>query len=175
MENTVDQLRDSTEQLTEQINVNYRNAQLTRQVGEVITSRNSIDDVIATVVNILESTLDYDRGLILLANITTQRLEIRGAFGYSDEHLDLLENTSFRIDNPNSQGPFVVSFREKKPLLVNDTSDIHVTSKIPPIIEALGTKSFLAVPIILENESIGILAVDNQHVKSPWSTPTLTC
>ena len=167
MENTVDQLRDSSEQLTEQINLNYRNTQLTRQVGEVITSRNNIDDVIATVVHILESTLDYDRGLILLANIATQRLEIRGAFGYSDEHLDLLESTSFRIDNPSSQGPFVVSFREKKPLLVNDTSEIHVTSKSRQFIEALGTKSFLAVPIILENESIGILAVDNQQRKKP--------
>ena len=168
-ENTLEQLRDSSEKLTDQISVNYRNTQLTREVGEVVTSQNNIDDVIETVVKILENTLDFDRGLVLLANHETKRLEIRGAFGYSDEHLDLLEGTTFRLDNPESQGPFIVSYRQKKPLLVNDVSEIasHITPKSQKFIEALGIKSFLTVPILLEEQSIGILAVDNQQRKKP--------
>jgi HD-GYP domain-containing protein (c-di-GMP phosphodiesterase class II)/Tfp pilus assembly protein PilZ len=168
-ENTLEQLSDSSARLTEQININYRNTQLTREVGEMITSQTNIDDVIATVVKILDKTLDYDRGLVLLANKATQRLEIRGAFGYSDEHLDLLESTSFRLDNPTSQGPFVVSFRQKKPLLINDVKAIsdRITPKSRQFIEALGTVSFLTVPILLENESIGALAIDNHQRKKP--------
>lgn len=173
IEVTLEQLSDSSEKLTEQINLNYRNIQLTRQVGEVTTSRNNIDDVIKTVIQILETTLEYDRGLILLANDEAQRLEIRGAFGYSEEHLDILENTSFRLDNPNSQGPFTVCFRDKKPFLVNDTGEINVTSKSRQFIEALGTSSFLVVPIILENISIGIIAVDNQQRKKPLTNTDL--
>lgn len=168
-ESTLEQLRNSTEQLNEQIDVNYRNTQLIREIGEALTSQNNIDAVIATVNRILEDTLDYDRGLILLANNKEKCLEIRGAFGYSEQHLDLLENTSFRLNNPNSQGPFVVSYREQKPLLVNDVNKISatVTPKSRQFIDALGTKSFLTVPIILEGESIGILAVDNQERKKP--------
>ena len=166
---TLDQLRDSSEQLTDQISLNYRNMQLTREVGEVVTSQNNIDDVIESVVKILEGTLDFDRGLVLLANTDTQRLEIRGAFGYTDEHLDLLEKTTFRLDNPESQGPFVVSYRQQKPLLVNDVSEIshQITEKSQLFIKALEIKSFLTVPILLEEQSIGILAVDNQQRKKP--------
>ena len=166
-QDTLDQLRDSSEQLTEQINVNYRNTQLTREVGEAITSQSNIDDVISTVVKILEKTLDYDRGLILLANNETHKLEIRGGFGYSDQHLDLLENTSFHLDNPNSEGPFVVSYRQQKPILVNDAKEINATPRSRQFIEAIGTKSFLTVPIILEGQSIGIVAVDNKQREKP--------
>jgi len=168
-ENTLEYLRDSTEQLNEQINVNYRNTQLSREIGEAITSPNNIDEVLQVMVRTLERTLDYDRGLILVANKANQRLEIRGAFGYTEEHLDLLETTSFHLDNPNSQGPLVVSYRHQKPILVNDVSEISevVTPKSRQFINALGTKSFLAVPIVLDNESIGVLAVDNYHGKKP--------
>jgi HD-GYP domain-containing protein (c-di-GMP phosphodiesterase class II) len=168
-ENTLDYLRDSTEQLNEQINVNHRNIQLSREIGEAITSPNNIDDVLQVMVQTLERTLNFDRGLILLANKAIQRLEIRGAFGYTEEDLDLLETTSFRLDNPSSQGPLVVSYRHKKPILVNDISDINgrITPKSRQFIEALGTKSFLAVPIVLDNESIGVLAVDNRLGKKP--------
>lgn len=162
-ENTLESLRDSADQLNEQINVNYRNTQIAREIGEAITSPNNLDEVLQVVVQTLESTLDFERGLVLLANRDTNRLEIRGAFGYTDEYLDLLESTSFSLTNPNSQGPLVVSFREQRPVLVNNVTEIsdQVSPKSRQFIEALGTKSFLAVPIVLENQSVGILAVDN--------------
>lgn len=169
-ESTLESLRDSADQLNEQINVNYRNTQIAREIGEAITSPNNLDEVLQVVVHTLESTLDFDRGLVLLANGNTQRLEIRGAFGYTDEYLNLLESTSFSLANPNSQGPLVVSYREQRPVLVNNITEIsdQVSPKSRQFIEALGTKSFLAVPIVLENQSIGILAVDNVTSNKPF-------
>lgn len=175
MEDKLEQFSDSSEQLTAQLELNSRNVQLSREIGEVITSQSNIDDVIGTVVQILEKTLDYDRGLILLANETAQHLEIRGAFGYSEQHLDILESTSFRLDNPNSQGPFIISYRQKKPILVNDADMISdtVSPKSLKFIQSLGIKSFLTVPIILQDESIGILAVDNHQRKQPLANSDL--
>ncbi|MBW2504901.1 MAG: HD domain-containing protein [Deltaproteobacteria bacterium] len=168
-ESTLDQLHDSAEQLNEQINVNYRNTQLTREIGEAITSQKNIDDVITTIAQVLKNTLDYDRVLILLADEDSTRLEIRGGYGYTEKHLEILEGTSFRLDNPKSQGPFVVSFRQQKPLLINDASEIssQVTPRSRKFMEAMNTKSFLTVPIILQDESIGILAVDNYQRNKP--------
>ena len=169
LEHTLGQLRDSMEQLNEQINLNYRNSHLSRVIGEVITSQNNIEDVIEAVIQALEKMLEYDRGLILLANKNIQRLEIRGAFGYTSEHMSMLETTSFRLDNPTSQGPFIVSYREKKPLLINDINHLsnQITMKSRLFIETLGTQSFVTVPIMLDYESIGILAVDNHQRKKP--------
>lgn len=168
-ENALEQLQDSADNLNQQINVNYRNTQLTRQIGEAITRQNHIDEVITTITQVLKSTLDYDRVLILLANSSKTQLQIRGGYGYTDSQLEALENTSFRLDKPDSKGPFVICYRDQKPLLINDMSEISasVTPKSKKFIEAMGTQSFLTVPIILENESIGILAVDNYQRNKP--------
>jgi len=162
-------LWDSSEQLTEQVNLNYRNTQLTREVGEVISSKTSIGEVLESVTQVLQNTLDYDRGLILLAEKTNQWLEIRGAYGYIDQHLDLLTNIAFRLDNPQSKGVFVVSFREQKPFLINNVKEIEKTlsPRSQDFLRALGTQSFICVPIVLEGKSIGILAVDNLQTKKP--------
>lgn len=168
-ESTLEQLHDSADQLNEQINANYRNTQLTKQIGEAISSQTNIDDVITTIAHVLRQTLDYDRVLILLANEDQTQLEIRGGYGYTDTQLQALENTSFRLDKPKSRGPFVVTYRQQKPLLVNDMSQINsdITPKSKKFIEVMETQSFLTVPIILENESIGILAVDNFQRNKP--------
>ena len=168
-ERTLGQLRDSMEQLNEQINLNYRNSHLSRVIGEVITSQTCIDEVIDAITEALQKMLDYDRGLVLLANKDDQRLEIRGAFGYSQEHISLLETTTFSLNNPNSQGPFTTAFRERKPLLINDISSIadQITHKSKLFIRNLGTKSFATVPIMLDYQSIGLLAVDNYQRKKP--------
>lgn len=164
-DSTLDETRDAAGLLNEQINLNHRNTQLTRQIGEAVTSQSNLEDVVETVIETLDKILDYDRGLVLLANEKTQRLEINGAFGYSAEHLDLLENTSFRLDNPNSQGPFVVSFRQQKPQLVSDVSKIadKMTPRSREFIKALDIRSFLTVPILLEKKSVGIIAIENQR------------
>jgi HD-GYP domain-containing protein (c-di-GMP phosphodiesterase class II) len=169
LERTLGQLRGSMEQLNEQINLNYRNSYLSRVIGEVITSKTSIDDVIEAVTQALEKMLEYDRGLVLLASKDVKRLEIRGAFGYSNDHMNLLETTSFNLDNPNSRGPFTIAFREKKPLLIDDINAItdRVTLKTRSFIDGLGTQSFVTVPIMLDHESIGLLAVDNFQRKKP--------
>ncbi|MDT8418800.1 MAG: HD domain-containing protein [Desulfuromonadales bacterium] len=165
----IEQLWDSSEQLAEQIDLNYRNTKLAADVGDVIANRTSIEEVCESVVHILQNTLDFDRGLILLANQERTRLEIRGAYGYQEQHLDILTNLSFSLDKPDSRGMFVSSFREQRPILVNDIEKIKdsLSQKSLDFAQALGTQSFICVPISLEGKSIGILAVDNLKTKKP--------
>lgn len=162
-------LWDASEQLAEQVDLNYRNTRLAREVGEVITNKTSLWEVLESVTQVLQKTLDYDRGLILLADTESRRLEIRGAYGYIEQHLDLLSNISFHLDNPKSTGIFVVSFREQKPFLINNVKEIEQTlsPRSQEFLRALGTQSFICVPIVLEGSSIGILAVDNLQTKKP--------
>ena len=163
----LEQLWDSSDQLAEQVGVNYRNTQLSREVGEVISTQTNVEAVISSIIHVLQKTLDFDRGLILLNNEKTQKLETRGGFGYTREHLGLIERTTF--STTKSKGPFVIAFRQKKPVMVNDVSDIEdsVTEKSLEFMQALGIKSFIAVPIIRDGESIGVLAVDNLRTKRP--------
>lgn len=166
---SIDSLWNSADELTEQISINYRNSQLSQDVGHIISSKTTVDEVIASVIRVLQDRLDFDRGVVLLAVDDAKKLEIRGAFGYSDDQIDLLETTSFRLDNPNSRGVFTTAFLKKTPSLITDVDSIakNVTDKSLQFIRALEIQSFIACPIILEGESIGILGVDNKRTKKP--------
>ena len=162
-------LSDSTDKLIDQINRNYNNALLSNEVGQALSTQTSIDNILSDIILILQKRLDYDRGLILLANDDRTRLTYRNGFGYDTSFINLLQKTTFRLDRPESTGVFIVAFREKKPFLINNVDDLEGTLSLRSLAYAkkLGSKSFICCPIICEDEAIGILAVDNLKSKRP--------
>ena len=117
----------------------------------------------------LETRLDYDRGLILLTNQDKTKLVFRAGFGYPEGQVKALTKTSFHLNRPESQGVFVVSMREQKPFLVNDINELdgHLSLRSLEFAKKLGSQSFICCPIICEGESVGILAVDTLRSQRP--------
>ena len=165
----INNLRDSTEQLVNQININYNNALLTNEIGLAISKQTDIDSILSKVTQVLQKRLDYDRGLILLANNDKMVLTFHAGFGYTYEQFNILKNTSFHLDKLGSKGIFVVSFHEQKPFLINDIEEIRedLSPRSLEFAKKMGAKSFICCPIIYEDESLGVLAVDNIKTKRP--------
>ncbi|MDD2335873.1 MAG: HD domain-containing protein [Geobacteraceae bacterium] len=165
----IENLKESTDKLLEQINLNYTNALLTNEVGQAISKQIDVDTILRNVFQVLQKRLDYDRGMILLADEEKKRLLFSAGFGYSVEQENLLQKTSFHLDRPESKGIFVLSFREQKPFLINDFDDIktNLSSHSLTFAKKLGAQSFIVCPIICDGESVGILAVDNVVTKKP--------
>jgi hypothetical protein len=166
---SLNHLHDVSDQMLENIEINYNNALMTNEIGLAISKHTNIDDILTSIIRISEIRLDYDRGIILLANPEKTKLQFRAGFGYSKEHYELIKNASFHLDRPESRGVFVVSFREQKPFLINDINEIEGTlsPRSLSFAKMLGSKSFVCCPIICDNESLGILAVDNLTSKRP--------
>lgn len=162
-------LSESRDQLIDQLDANYNNAMLTSEIGHAISLQTSIDKVITKVVKILEKRLDFDRGMILLANDEKTKLKYRAGFGHINEHREILQQASFRLDNPTSRGVFVEAFNNQIPFLVDDfeTFERRHSSHSINLAKALKVKSFVCCPIICEGESIGVLAVDNLKSSRP--------
>ena len=160
-------LKESTDELLDQTGVNYNNALMVNEVGQAISKQAGIGEVLENVIKALENRLSYDRGLILLCNPDKSQLVFRIGFGYSEEQLSILKKASFNLANPESRGVFVTSFREQKPILINDFSEVSAlhSSQSQLFAENLGAQSFLCCPIVCEGESLGILAVDNIKTK----------
>lgn len=165
----IENLRESTDKLLEQINLNYTNALLTNEVGQAVSKQVDVDAILRNVFQVLQKRLDYDRGMILLADKEKTRLLFSAGFGYSVEQQNLLQKTSFHLDRPESKGIFVISFREQKPFLVNDFDDIktNLSPHSLTFAKMLGAQSFIVCPIVCDGESVGILAVDNVVTKKP--------
>jgi putative nucleotidyltransferase with HDIG domain len=169
LNSAITNLSDSADKLLEHINVNYNNALMVNEMGLAISKHTDIDDILMSIVKVLERRLDYDRGMIFLASEDKTRLIFRAGFGYADELLGILTNTSFHLDKPESKGVFVVSFREQKPFLINDIEEIkeNLSPRGLEFAKRMGSRSFICCPIIYEDVSLGILGVDNVKTKKP--------
>ena len=162
-------LWESNEKLLDQMEINYKNALMANEIGQVISRQTRIDDVLDQVIRISVELLGFDRGLLMLSNEEKTRLEFRAGFGYTKEQYLVLRNTAFNLDKPNSKGIFIVSFREQKPYLINSYNELEDTlsPRSLKFAQKMGAQSFICCPIICDGESVGILTVDNLRSKRP--------
>lgn len=166
---SVDNLKDSTDKLVDQITINYNNSLMINEVGQLIAGKTKVDDVLSKVVKISQRRLNFDRGIILLANKDKTRLEYRAAFGYSKAMFDTVQSASFHLDKKHSKGIFVTSFRNQKPYLINDFNEIEkeLSPRSLDFARKMGAKSFIISPIVCDGEALGVFAADNIHSKRP--------
>lgn len=153
----------------DEINIRYNNALLIQEIGQATSSILDSDELIRTVVSVMEKRLDFDRGMIMLANKTKTRLLYANGYGYSEKIEKLMRGTEFNLDKPESRGLFVIAFKGQKTFLINDVSEIeqNLSEKSLEFVRQIGAQSFICVPIVYEKESLGILAVDNIKSKRP--------
>jgi hypothetical protein len=167
LKRAIQNLRESSDQLVNQIEINYNNRLVTQEIGRIINHRYNKEDVLAEIVRLLQKRLDFDRGMIMLANKERTRLKFWDGFGYTGEEASFLKRLYFHLDNPGSKGAFVISFREQRPILINDINEIEstISKRSLDFAKKMGGKSFICCPIVCDKESIGILAVDNIRSK----------
>lgn len=169
LNSAVNSLRDSSDKLIEQSRMNYDTSLMINEIGEALSKQAHIDGILAKVIQILEKRLDYDRGMILLANQDKTQLIFRTGYGYLKNQVKFLKKAVFHLDNPESKGVFVVSFNKQEPFLINDIDEIEnsISAHSLEFAKEMGVKSFICCPIIYEKETLGILAVDNIKSKRP--------
>jgi HD-GYP domain-containing protein (c-di-GMP phosphodiesterase class II) len=170
LKNAVENLSWSSDKLIEQVNVIYENSLLINEIGQALSRENDLSGILSQVVDVLEKRLDYDRGLILLANSDNSRLISRAGYGYElDELSKFMMSSGFHLDRKESKGVFVNCYRLQKPFLVNNLDEIRddLSFRSLEFAKKMGVKSFICCPIVYEGESQGVLAVDNLKTKRP--------
>ncbi len=162
---------DAADSLLDQINRRYNEALLVQEIGQKSSDMTKVDELLQYIIESLVKRLDFDRGIIMLANKQKDRLEYTVSYGYNPKNEDYLHNIQFHLDNPQSKGTAVASFRTQKPFLVNDLSDIEhdLSRKSLDFVNTMGSRSFICVPIVYKGESLGVLIVDNVQSKKPLS------
>jgi len=168
---TVKAQQDAVKALLDQINIRYNDVQLVKEIGQATSMLLDTERLLKAVVEAMQNRLDFDRGGIWLANREKSRLVYRVGYGYNADVEEVLKKTDFNLDKPHSRGVAVQSFREQRPFLVNDVSEIEkdISERSYSFIKKLKARSFICVPIVYERESLGVLFVDNLKSKRPLS------
>jgi PAS domain S-box-containing protein/putative nucleotidyltransferase with HDIG domain len=162
---------DAAERLLDQINRRYNEALLIQEIGQAASMILEVDKLLEYIIESLIKRLDFDRGMIMLANKQKDFLVYTVSYGYNPKDEDYLKNIKFHLDNPHSKGTAVEAFRKQMPILVNDLSEIEndLSTKSLDFVRTMGSQSFICVPIAYKGESMGILAVDNVQSNKPLS------
>ena len=157
----------AVEQLIEQINMRYNETLVVKEIGQATSMILVVEKLLKFVTQALGSRLDFDRGMIMLADKQKKRLVYSVGYGYNEELEAFLKKTQFHLDNPSSKGVVVESFRKQVPFLINDLTEIEgsITPKSLDFARKINAKSFICVPIVYEGESMGVLLVDTIRSK----------
>lgn len=160
---------DAAERLLDQINKRYDEALLIQEIGQASSAMPQVDQLLRYIMESLVKGLNFDRGMIMLTNKQKDRLVYSVSYGYNPKDEDYLKNIQFHLDNPHSKGTAVKAFRNQKPVLVNDLSDIEneLSPRSLDFVRTMGSQSFICVPIVYAGESLGVLVVDNVQSKKP--------
>lgn len=158
---------NAAQDLLNEMNIRYNNALLVQEIGHATSTILDIVSLSGAVLNAIEKRLHFDRGMIMLANNDKSRLLFSAGYGYTEKEEGLLRGTQFHLDRPESKGIFVLGFREQKPFLINDISEIEgqFSVKSRELAREMGVSALICVPIVYEKESLGILAVEDIRSK----------
>jgi PAS domain S-box-containing protein len=158
---------DAAENLIKEMDIRHNNALLVQEIGQATSRILDIDKLVNAVISAMEKRLDFDRGMVMLAQKDKTRLAYTSGYGYSKEQEEVLRQTEFHLDDPESRGVFVVAFKKQKPYLVSDIekNGKKFSKRSYQLAKKMGVQSLICVPLIYEKESMGILAVDNVRSK----------
>ncbi|EFK10181.1 PAS domain S-box protein [delta proteobacterium NaphS2] len=168
---TIKKQGSAASDLLEQMDIRYNNALLVQEIGQVTSEVLDIDEVVKRVIGVMEKRLDFDRGMIMLANKEKTRLLFNFGYGYEEKLNDILQDTEFHLDKPESKGVGVEAFRKQQSFLVDDVNEISgdLSEKSLEFVKITKAHSFICVPIVYEKESLGILTVDNIESKRSFT------
>jgi hypothetical protein len=166
---SIHHLRNSSEQMLEQIRNNYNNALLTNEISHAISSKTSLDDILTSVVQTLGKHLNFRRGMILLSDAGGNRLEFRKGFGLSKCILERLQNTVFSLKEKPAPEIFTLAFAKKTPVLVHDGNGMRDGLPAPccEFLRGIDSRAMICCPILCDGKALGVLAVDNPASRHP--------
>jgi PAS domain S-box-containing protein len=170
-------IKDLTETITAQgdiaqdhldgIKAQYNSSLVIEEIGKATSTLMDTQTLFETVANTMQSRLAYDRGMLFLSDPKGKYLKFAAGYGFDPQETDILRHLNFNLDNPDSKGLFTRTFHDQQPFIVHDINDLkhHFSERSQRLINQFNPHSLVCVPIAYENESLGILAVDNHISK----------
>jgi PAS domain S-box-containing protein len=158
-----------------EIDFRYRSALLVQKIGQATSMTLDTHQLVRVVIENIQHYLDFDRGIIMLADKARKHLVYEAGYGFEGSITELLIKTHFRLDNPDAEGIFIQTFRQQRAILVDDLDMLResFSARSQKFASQIGSKSLICIPIVYERTSIGILVVDNIITKRPLTKSDL--
>ncbi len=136
------------------------------EVGRAVSSTLDLETVLKTIVSRAVELSGTSSGLIYEFDEPTQEFHLRASYRMEEELVEVLRATPIRF----GEGAAGQAAASRAPVQVADVLDEqqYGVARIRSIVERLGYRSFLAIPLLLEDRILGSL---NVHRREPGRFP----
>ncbi len=142
-----------------------RNLKKLHEVSVGMQKSLALDDRFRKILGAAHEVLGLDRIFLFLPNAENTVLECRGCFGNQDEPADALT-----LPIGPEGGVVSQAYLTRKTFRVVNARDLPRDLRLAAPyseLKALRSRSFIVMPMIVESQSVGVVAVDNQLSKAP--------
>jgi len=159
---TIETQGNAAKELIEEIAIRHNNALLVQKIGQITSTIMDINQLTTSVMNIIKDHLDFDRGLILLADKESSRLSYQSSYRYAETMESYLFELSIALDKFPQNEILIKSYNNQQPYLINNVKEYAQKHALDiSFFKKFGSKACICIPIIYEKKSMGILALDN--------------
>ena len=158
------QLEREKERNIETIEIINKELVLIYKIVQEISSHLELKEVLDIIVNKISTTLDVEICSILLVDKTSGELSIRVACGLNEE---IIEKTSLKPGERISG--WVIQHKEA--VLVEDIEKDSRFARRSK--EKYYTRSFISVPLMVKDETIGVMNINNKRTKETFTEEDL--
>lgn len=166
LSNTIEIQGNAAKDLVEEIDIRHNHALLVQKIAQITSTIMHIDQLTTSIMNIIKTYLDFDRGLILLAHKESSRLFYQSGFRYTDINKSHLLDLSIDLNTSLQNEILLKAFNNQQPYLINNVEEYAQKHTLDvSFFNELGSRACICIPIIYEKKSMGILALDNTITK----------
>ena len=175
LEELLEQQGDTASEHIKEIKKRHENTALVNQIGKATSSLRDLDELLTKIAAIMQEMLDFDRGGIWLTSRDRSLLEFKAGYGYDKDKEAFLHKTPFHLAKEQSKGPFVLAFKRQEPILIENLEEYakDISARSLWLAKVMQAKSLLIVPLVHEEEPLGLLCVDNVYTHSPLTQSDL--
>ena len=165
----IETLGDANARALDQIDNDYQSAQLTREIGQVISQSGDIDTSLSLILQSLQRHLPGQRVMLLLLERNHPGWHYRANFGFTSGAVSRVRNLPMMLDasSPESLATFFRQRHEPLVLGLPNQSPAEVPVAAASLRDALEAETLVLCPIAADGELLGLLLVDHRSSRRP--------
>lgn len=171
----IETLGDANARALDQIDNDYQSAQLTREIGQVISQSGDIDTTLKLILQSLQRHLPGQRAMLLLLERNHPGWHYRDNFGFSSGAVSRVRNLPMMLDASSPESLASFFWQNSEPLVLGAK---HQSCPQPPeaalsLQRAVEAETLVLCPIAADGELLGVLLVDHGASRRPLESSDL--
>ncbi len=160
-----EELATAFNKMSARLNHQFKELSMLAKIGRIMANILSKDKLIQAAGDALEKYLDFDRGMIVMANEHDRRLYYAGGFGYSSEDIGRFQNFELEVFNNPSDDPICSAYIEQQPVSLTHPAGTEPdqAENLNLFLKSTGSRYIICIPIVYERESLGVLVLERAN------------